>query len=75
MKKRDFLGRLSLFAFGCATTRAASQPQLQPQLTPIEVTPRGELLIISLVALVIIIFIIFALKDRRPKRKKKKRSS
>ena len=75
MKKKYFLDRFWLFGFGCATTRAAYHPQSQPQLTPIEVTPRGGLLIIVLVALVMISLIIPFFKNNKAKRKKKKCSS
>jgi len=73
MKKRYFLDRLCLFGFGCATTRAPYHPQ--PQLTPMQVTPRGELLFIVIIALVMISLIILLFKSNKPKRKKKKRSS
>jgi len=79
MQKMHFLSRLSLFSFGCTTTRAAHQPLAQPQpqphlpLTPAPVVvPRGELLFMGLMVLAIAGLLIFVFKDNKVKGKKRR---
>lgn len=67
-----------MFGLGCATTRAPYNPQsqLQPQvqvqaeLAPVQVMPRGELLFMVLVVLIMVGLVILFFKSNKPKRKK-----
>lgn len=83
MEKGSFAGRLSLFAFGCASTQGALQPQSQPQplsrslpqVSLVSAMSRQELVLLGILIFLIAGLIIIAFENVQKKGKKKAKRS
>ena len=81
MKKKSFLERLSLFAFGCVSTQGTLQPQVQPlsqslaqmPLTCAPTFSRQELVLLGLLILLIASLLVIAFEQAKKKDSKKKK--